>query len=168
MGNCITKKKINHFENNELINSDEHLIHTMAKKIDDIYLKLTELNERLNEHEIDTSTNIEDMAKDIAKARENIDKTGRASGKGPNTKTTSTRRRLYGSDMDDLKDLMGDSIYDDDEEDDRRAKLREMALERRKAEEAARRALADAGVKRLHTQWCAGFPSLQEAYSSPC
>ena len=65
MGNCITKKKINHFENNELINSDEHLIHTMSKKIDDIYLKLTELNERLNEHEIDTSTNIEDMAKDI-------------------------------------------------------------------------------------------------------
>jgi hypothetical protein len=65
MGNCISKKKTNHFENNELINNDEHLIHTMENKIDDIYLKMNELNNRVNEHEINTSTNLENIAKDI-------------------------------------------------------------------------------------------------------
>ena len=46
MGNCITKKKINHFENNELINNDEHLIHTMVEKIDDIYPQFVSLLKR--------------------------------------------------------------------------------------------------------------------------
>ena len=65
MGNCINKKKINHFENNTLIDNDEHLIYTMNEKINTIQDNLTNINKRLNQQEKDNSETFETISQDI-------------------------------------------------------------------------------------------------------
>ena len=65
MGNCLNPQKIKSYETSSLMDGDEYKLEILSNKIDDIYIRLEQLNTIIKEHETERSSSIEDISRDI-------------------------------------------------------------------------------------------------------